>query len=245
LINSTLVIDSRVEFVVYCKPNSQKMNFRYLFTFLLFMCFSDIVHSQRVVTGKVMDILTKKEIENVDVTIYKGTATTSTNNRGYFQLNLEEGDSLLFAHPEYQLGLIAAPDAAIFTVYLEGVDDYPVYLPGEAVLYKFLQEHIQYPNKALFKGVEGIAVIMMTIDSDGNMITCKALNELEGNCTREAVKVFLQIPGKWSAGAESKNLLFPVVFRIGKTKDDIEIPDFDVVKGKFMDPVYVTGTSGG
>ena len=221
------------------------MIFKYLFTFLLFMCFSNIVHSQRVVTGKVLDILTKEEIENVDVTIYKGTATTSTNNRGYFQLNVEEGDSLLFAHPEYKLGLIAVPDADIFTVYLEGVDDYPVYLQGEAVLYKFLQERIQYPNKALFKGVEGIAVIMMTIDAEGNMITCKGLNELEGNCTKEAVKVFLQIPGKWSVGTESKNLLFPVVFRIGNAKSDMEMPDFEVVKGKFMDPVYVTGTSGG
>lgn len=221
------------------------MIFRYLFIFLLFICFSNIVRSQRLVTGRVLEIYTKKKIENVDVTIYKGTATTATNKAGFFQLKVEDGDSLLFAHPDYKLGLIAVPEADMFTVYLEGVDDYPVYLQGQAELYKFIQEKLEYPNKALFRRVEGIVVIMLTIDSDGNMVTCKGLNELGGNCTKEAVKVFMQIQGKWSPGTESKNLLFPVVFRIGNTKSELDIPDFEAVEGKFMAPIYVTSVSKG
>ena len=111
-------------------------------------------------------------------------------------------------------------------------DDYEI--PGnQAVLFEY-----HYINHAW-----GYAENGWLIDSDGNMVSCKGLNELEGNCTKEAVRVFWQIQGKWSPGTESKNLLFPVVFRIGETKSEIEIPEFEMVQGKFMDPIFIIGPS--
>ena len=190
--------------------------------------------------------MAKKTIADVDVSIYKGTATTTTNKGGYFQLEVKEGDSLLLTHPDYRMGLIAIPDADVFRIYLEGVDNYPVYLKGEAELYRYLQMNLKYPIKARNKRIEGIAMIMLTIDADGNMLSCRGLNEIEGNCTKEALEVFHEIPGKWSHGEETKNLLFPVVFQLGKNKKaNLKIPEFEMVKCKIMEPIFVVVFAGG
>lgn len=221
------------------------MIIRYFLIFLLINTFCGTLQAQRLITGKVLDVHTKARIENVDVTIYKGTATTTTKG-GYFQLNVNDGDSLLLTHPDYNLGLIAVPPQDVFTVFLLGTDNYPVYLKGEAFLYRYLQENLVYPSKAISKRVEGVAVILLTIDGDGNMVDCKSLNEVEGNCTKNALEVFQEIPGEWSKGDGVKNLLFPVVFQLGRQrKDGINMPEFEMVKSKIMKPIFVVGRAGG
>lgn len=196
--------------------------------------------AQRLVTGKVSDLRTKTAVEGFSVSIFKGTAFTTTNKYGYFQLTVENGDSLLISHPDYKIGIIAIPEADVFTVFVEKVDDFPAYLEGEAILYKFLQENLKYPRAARSKRIEGVIVIRLHIDAGGNMSGSEALNDIGGKCAEETLEVFKQIPGKWSEHSQDKQFLFPIIFQIGMEKKEIKVPDIKLSDGKIMEPIFIS-----
>lgn len=200
--------------------------------------------AQRIITGKVLDRNTKEKLNHVDVAIYKGTSTTTSNQYGYFQLTAKEGDSLVLTHPNYKTGIMGIPQNDVFTVYLDCNDDYPAYLLGEAELFNFLKMNLKYPRSAAFKHIEGLVIMKVTIDPEGNMKECRALNEIKGKCSEESVKAFNKIPGKWSKGFEDRNFIFPVVFRLDEENEELKIPDVEVVIGKIMDPILVLYYSG-
>ena len=216
------------------------MFFRFFTVAILFHLATDRILAQQLITGRVYDLYTRDNIEGVDVTVFKGTAFTRTNKFGYFQLAAGPGDTLLLTHRDYKAGLINVPDATVFNVYLENAADYPVYLSGLGALYNYLQINLKYPGVARLKSKEGMVVVVLEIDPDGKIVDCKALNTIGGNCAREAVEVFREIPGEWSKGSSNRNLIFPVIFQLTMEQKEIENPKVDLVNGKIMDPIFVT-----
>lgn len=210
---------------------------------IIFLIFSETLSAQRLITGRILELNTKSPIDQVDISVYKGIATTTSNNRGYFQLTIGEGDSLLITHPEYKIGLIAVPKVDVFVLYLESLTYYPAYLDGPITLYKHLQKNLKYPRQARNKKIEGWLCIELKVDSVGNLIECKALNDIGGNCVKETVDVFQKIPGKWSVSNSAKYFIFPVLFKLDFKKKQFQMPDIDISHGKLMEPIIITAAT--
>lgn len=201
------------------------------------------LQAQRLITGKIQVLNTKTPVDQVDVSIYKGTSTTATNKYGYFQLTVEDGDSLLITHPEYKIGLIRVPDVDVFVIYLESLNYYPSFLDGEYNLYAFLQQNLKYPRQARSKKIEGLLYVELQVDSVGSMIGCKALNDIGGNCAEETIATFLKIKGKWSVSHETKYFIFPIVFKMDLNKKKVGLPNIDISHGKVMETIFITASS--
>jgi len=211
-----------------------------LYLFLLCFALPFISVAQRIVTGKVLDIFTNNPVDAVAVTIYKGTSTTVTNEKGYFQLHVNNDDSLLLSHRDYQIGLIGIPETDVFTVFMTSNEFFPEYQEGIASLYTFLYQNLKYPRQAMTKGIEGVLFIEALVDSIGNLKECNALNELGGHCSEEAIEVFMEIPGKWTPSHRTSRFVFPLIFSIHTNEDDIVLPAIDFPKCKFMPKISVS-----
>ena len=207
--------------------------------FLLAFLMSFGVSAQRLITGKVLDLNTKEPVDKLVVTVYKGTSFAITNHSGFFQLNVNEGDSLLISHQNYELGLIAIPETDVFSLFVKKNEYYPAYLDGEWKLFTFLEQNIKYPRAARAKKIEGIVYVELGIDSTGNIDFCKALNNIGSNFEEEVIPVFLNIPGEWSPSQSTKSFIFPIIFRIGYGETTIEVQEIDFPVGKKMRQITV------
>jgi hypothetical protein len=199
---------------------------------------------QKIITGKVLNVISKLPVENVAVSVFKGTATTTTNSQGYFQLTITEEDSLVFTHPDYKSGGLKPPNAEVFIIYIEQYNYYPTYLDGDSELYKYLKKELKYPRKAFNKGIEGIVFVELQIDSAGMMVGCKSLNELCKNCEEHIIKVFNKIPGKWTGCEEPlvKHLIFPVVFKLNSWSEVELESQYKLPGGKLMSSIILTAS---
>ena len=215
------------------------MIFRELLLFSTLLVFSQHLFGQRLVTGRIRDFHSKKPVDSVDVAVYKGTSVTMTNGHGYFQMTVDANDSLLITHPNYKIGLIPVPKVDVFNVFIESADEYPTYLDGDAILFSFLQQNLVYPGRAISKSIEGILFIEVQVDSSGSPITCKALNEIGGNCAKRTLEVFNSIPGKWSVSFERKSFIFPVVFKLDGKSKEIDLPKIQLPQARIMESIYV------
>ena len=225
--------------VLYSYSNHLTMFLKGGAFFLLAFLMSFGVSAQRLITGKVLDLNTKEPVDKLVVTIYKGTSFAITNHSGFFQLNINEGDSLLISHQNYELGLIAMPATDVFSLFVKRNEYYPAYLDGEWKLFTFLERNIKYPRAARAKKIEGILYMELGIDSTGNIDFCKALNNIGSNFEKEVIPVFLNIPGEWSQSHCPTSFIFPIIFRIGYGKTTLEVQELDFPVGKMMRQITV------
>lgn len=217
---------------------SPKMLKRIVFLFIAYFILQ-YAEAQRIVTGRILDMYNKEPVENAVITIYKSTKTTLSNERGYFQVELHNEDSLLITHQNYKSGFLNIPENDVFVVYVEPYDSSPNYLEGIANLYQYLQQSLVYPNSARMKRIEGVLLIEVIVGQDGKMKSCRCLNEIGGNCEKTALKVFNEIPGSWSASTEPKSLIFPLIYVLGEKKEVFKFPDIEFPHGKMMERIII------
>ena len=82
-------------------------------------------------------------------------------------------------------------------------DKYAEFPGGMEAMTQFLQKTLKYPNQAKKDKIEGICYISFTIEKDGTISNVKAIKELGGGCTQEAIRVVKAMP-KWEP-AVNKN----------------------------------------
>lgn len=94
----------------------------------------------------------------------------------------------------------------------------PEYPGGEAALMKYLGDNIRYPEIAKEAGIGGVVYIYFVIEPDGSISNIRALREVAGGCTEEAIRVVSEMP-RWFPGLQrgkavrvSMNL--PVSFKL-------------------------------
>jgi hypothetical protein len=208
---------------------------------MLLMAISIQLSAQRVITGRILNLNSRLPVEGVAVTIFKGTETTVTNRHGHFQLTVNENDTLIFTHPDYQTGSLSIPAADVFVVYMVQYRYFPTYLKGEVELFAYLQKNLKYPRKARFKGIEGLLFIEVMIDSTGAISKCSALNEVGADCEAEIVEVFRKIPGGWSSFdiPVQKRLIFPVELKAGVDSRDLGDEEISLPDGKLMNKITI------
>ena len=195
--------------------------------------------AQRIVTGRILDLYNKEPVENAVVTIFKSTTTTVSNAKGYFQVELQDEDSILITHQNYKSGFLSIPEENVFVVYVEPYENYPNYLEGIASLYHYLKQSLVYPNSARMKRIEGVLLIELMVNEQGTMMHCKCLNEIGGNCEKTALKVFNEIPGTWSESTEPKRLIFPLIYVLDDNHELFTFPDIELPHGKMMDRIVI------
>ncbi len=91
------------------------------------------------------------------------------------------------------------PDEDLLGIVLEESASFP---GGEEALYKYLDEHIQYPAEAKREGISGRVYISFTVDTDGTVCDAVIRRDIGGGCGQEVLRVVQGMP-KWIPGKQS------------------------------------------
>lgn len=94
----------------------------------------------------------------------------------------------------------------------------PSFPGGEAELMRYLAKNINYPNIARENNIQGLAVLSFVIGKDGSIQDVAVLKELEGGCTKEAIRVVKTMPnwrpGESNGHAVKVRFVLPVRFKL-------------------------------
>ena len=134
---------------------------------------------------------------------------------------------LMIAAVAFMLPLMAAAQTTRTTDYTGTLPVYemfdtlvhpPVFKGGESAMYQFIGENVVYPRYAKKNGIQGTVIIEFLVDAKGKVTNIKALKEVGGGCTEEALRVVKSMP-KWTPGTcEGKPVIvrytLPIKFKL-------------------------------
>jgi TonB family protein len=69
-------------------------------------------------------------------------------------------------------------------------------------LYKYLGDHLSYPDAAMDKGVQGIVYVTFVVEKDGNLTGVHVIHSLEHSLDSAAVACVRRMP-KWKPGIQN------------------------------------------
>ncbi|MBE0653758.1 MAG: energy transducer TonB [Bacteroidales bacterium] len=81
------------------------------------------------------------------------------------------------------------------------VENMPEFPGGEAAMYKFIGDHIEYPRMAKESGISGRVFVTFVVEKDGSVTDVQILRGIGGGCDEEAVRVIKAMP-KWNPGKQ-------------------------------------------
>ncbi len=81
------------------------------------------------------------------------------------------------------------------------VEEMPEYPGGEAAMYKFIGNNIEYPRMAKESGISGRVFVTFVVERDGKVTDVQVLRGIGGGCDEEAIRVIKMMP-KWNAGKQ-------------------------------------------
>jgi len=92
----------------------------------------------------------------------------------------------------------------------------PVPVGGYKEFYKYLANHINYPEQARRTGVQGKVYVQFVVDKDGSFTDVKAIKGIGMGCDQEAVRVVKNAP-KWNPGKQRGRpvrvkMVIPILF---------------------------------
>lgn len=99
------------------------------------------------------------------------------------------------------------------------VEKMPVFEGGEAEMYKFLKENLEYPQIAKETGIQGVVYTTFVVEKDGSISNIKLLRGIGGGCDEEALRVISLMP-KWTPGLQRMKPVrvafnMPISFKLG------------------------------
>ena len=112
----------------------------------------------------------------------------------------------------------AAVDTTTYTVVM--IEQEPTFPDGEAALFKYLANNIDYPAMARENGIEGTVYVEFIIAKDGSVTEAGVKRGIGGGCNEEALRVVNAMPN-WKPGRQQGNPVkvkytLPVKFRLQK-----------------------------
>lgn len=81
------------------------------------------------------------------------------------------------------------------------VENMPEFPGGEAAMYKFIGNNIDYPRMAKESGISGRVFVTFVVERDGSVTDVQILRGIGGGCDEEAVRVIKAMP-KWNPGKQ-------------------------------------------
>ena len=83
------------------------------------------------------------------------------------------------------------------------VEEAPEFPGGDAALYKYLAENLDYPKLAVETGITGKVYIRFIVEKDGSITQATIRKDIGGGCGAEARRVVRGMP-KWKPGKQCK-----------------------------------------
>jgi protein TonB len=77
----------------------------------------------------------------------------------------------------------------------------PEFPGGEAAMYKFINNIIDYPRMAKESGISGRVFLTFVVERDGSATDVRILRGIGGGCDEEAVRVIKAMPN-WTPGKQ-------------------------------------------
>lgn len=81
------------------------------------------------------------------------------------------------------------------------VEDEPTFPGGEAAMYDYISDHIQYPEREKKFGIEGLVTVSFVVNQDGSLSDFKVLQAVNDNLAKEALRVVRNMPD-WKPGKQ-------------------------------------------
>lgn len=153
-------------------------------------------------------------------------------------IDIDEGPEPIFAEP---IGIDVDPiepevEEPLDILVEEPVRDFAEYMPSfgtckynemskeeykkcsDTALIQYFANHIKYPSRARENQIEGKVILRFVIDENGDVQNAKALRDVAGGCSEEALRVLSNMP-KWKAGRHGGrnvkvNFTLPVSFKL-------------------------------
>ena len=98
------------------------------------------------------------------------------------------------------------------------VDRSPQFRGGDAGLFNFISDNLNYPKKAIEKSVEGSVLVRFAIDTDGKVRDVEVIQSVDPNLDAESVRVVKSLPLFKPAMKDGKPVQFfyslPVKFKL-------------------------------
>ncbi len=113
-----------------------------------------------------------------------------------FSLSKSESGQLMFHNFNNKNKKYTKPDYYIFSSNFDPPDSMPY--AGYDYL-SFLQDHIQFPQKAKEKNIQGDVIVEATVNKDGSIQDCMVIKSLGYGCNEEALRAVKMLP-KWNPG---------------------------------------------
>ena len=102
---------------------------------------------------------------------------------------------------------VVIEDPTLDSVYeFLAVEQQPEFPNGTAALFLWLDQNTKYPVIARQNDIEGKVVLTFILEKDGSISNIKAIRELGGGCTEEAIRVVKMMP-KWKPGMQNGQLV--------------------------------------
>lgn len=86
------------------------------------------------------------------------------------------------------------------TIYID-VEEYPEFPGGEAALFGFLKQNLNYPARAKEAGIDGKVYLTFVINKVGEITDVEVLSGIGWGCDDEAIRVVNSMP-IWSPGKQ-------------------------------------------
>lgn len=89
---------------------------------------------------------------------------------------------------------------------------------GMTLFYEQLAQHLNYPDQARQKGIEGKVFVEFTVMEDGHLTDFKVLKGIGAGCDTEAMRAIMQMPpwtpGKMKGKNVAQKLVMPITFNL-------------------------------
>lgn len=109
-------------------------------------------------------------------------------------------------------------EPAVYNSY--AVEQQPEFPDGMAALYKYLRDHLHFPQTAIDNGISGTVYISFIISKEGIIQHASVLRGVGGGLDQEALRVVKQMPawkpGKHNGKPVAVNFTLPIKFQLLK-----------------------------
>ncbi len=108
----------------------------------------------------------------------------------------------------------AADDERVWDI----VEENAQFPGGEEACFKWLSEHIKYPQICIEQGVQGRVTVAFVVNRDGTIVDVEVVQSKDSNLSKEAIRVVKQMP-KWKPAKQGNKTVrsrfrLPVNFRL-------------------------------
>lgn len=169
---------------------------------------------------RVTDILVVED-DQYDATKEVKTQEEATQNEAQIgAIDVTEGTNDLNKQTIREEIVVSAPPAPepekVYTMAM--VEQKPSFPGGDAAMYKWLSEHINYPAQASEEGVQGRVVVQFDVDKTGQIVNVKIARGRHPALDKEAMRLVKSMP-KWQPGRNNGQPVkvtytLPVTFRL-------------------------------